>query len=177
MSCGLKTYGAALAALAPGTAATFAIAELDGSATKKITLNRIGVSATKLTAAAVQDVRLTKLSAISTGGTATTATNVPFASNYGVAATAVFRGFTVAPTGGGTVIGAIACEKILTDVITTLMGAIQLVVWDFSNLPVGSRPTLLTAAEAFAVDFNGATPAHAQSMDVYAWWSESPLNS
>lgn len=176
MSCGPQTYGAALAALAPGTSATFAIAELDGSATKKITLNRIAFSATKLTAAAVQDARLTKLSAISTGGTATTATNVPFNSGN-AAATAVFRGFTVAPTGGGTVIGAIACEKILTDVITTLMGAIQVVLWDFSNLPFGSRPQLITAAQAFAIDFNGATPAHAQSMDVYAWWSETPLNS
>jgi len=176
MGCGLRTYGAALPALAPGTAATFAIAELDGSATKKIRLTRIEVSVTKLTAAAVQDLRLTKLSAISTGGTATTGVAVPFDSDN-AAATAVFRGFTVAPTGGGTVIGAIATTKILTDVITTLMGAIQVVAYDFSTLPYASRPTLHTAAQAFAIDFNGATPAHAQSMDVYAWWTEEPLNA
>src|SRR5882672_3543650 len=107
MSCGLKTYGAALTGLVPGVAATFAIAELDGSATKKITLDRIAFSGTQVVAIVIQNLRLTKLSAISTGGTATTATNVPFDS-ANAAATAVFRGFTVAPTGGGTVLGAIA---------------------------------------------------------------------
>lgn len=177
MGCGARSYGSSLVALAPGTAATAAIAELDGSATKMITLNRIAISGTKLTAVAVQDLRLTKLSAISTGGTATTGTNVPFASNYGVAATAVFKGFTVTPTGGGTVLGAIATAKLLLDVITTLMSPPNLVVFDFTNLPFASRPKLLTAAEAFALDFNAATPAHAESLDVFAWWSETPLNS
>ena len=67
MSCGNgKTYGGALPGLLPGTAATFAIAELDGSATKKIRLLRMVVSGSELTAIAVNDLRLTKLSAIST---------------------------------------------------------------------------------------------------------------
>ena len=175
MACGNNTYGASLVALAPGVAATFAIAELDGSATKRITLNRIAINGTKLTAVAVQDLRLTKLSAISTGGTATTGVAVPFVSSL-PAATAVFRGFTVAPTGGGTVIGAIATSKLVLDVITTLM-PMQTVLFDFTGLPFGSRPTLINAAQAFALDFNGATPAHAESLDIYAWWSESPLNS
>lgn len=175
MSCGANTYGSALVALAPGVAATFAIAELDGSATKKITLNRIAINGTKLTAVAVQDLRLTKLSAISTGGTATAGVAVPFTSNLPAAA-AAFRGFTVAPTGGGTVIGAIAASKLVLDVITTLM-PMQTVLFDFTGLPVGSRPTLITAAQAFALDFNGATPAHAESLDIYVWWSESSLNS
>lgn len=176
MSCGLNTYGAALTALAPGTAATFAIAELDGSATKKITLNRIGFSGTQVVALVIQNLRLTKLSSISTGGTATTGTNVPFDSAL-PAATAVFRGFTVAPTGGGTVLGTIANARYFMDIPTTLMSAPVLVVWDFTSLPVGSRPTLRSAAEAFGVDFNGATPAQADILDIYAWWSESPLNS
>ncbi len=171
----LRTYGAALTALAPGVAATFAIAELDGSATKKIRLDRIAISGTKLTAIAVQDCRVTKLSSISTGGTATTATPVPFDSAFS-AATAVFRGFTVAPTGGGVVIAALAVAKLALDVITTLM-PMELLVFDFTNLPVGSRPTLHSAAEALAIDFNGATPAHAESLDIYAWWAEEPLNA
>ena len=177
MSCGARTYGAAVTAIAPGVAATFAIFELDGSATKKIILNKIAISGTVAVAVAVQSLRLTKLSAISTGGTATTGTNVPFASNYGVAATAVFKGYTVAPTGGGTVLGAIASVRFLLDIITTLMSPPELVEFDFRTLPMGSRPTLLTAAEAFALDYNQATPAQAQVLSAYAEWEEVPLNS
>lgn len=175
MSCGAQTYGAALTALNPGTAATAAIAELDGSATKKIRLLRIAISGTKLTAVAVQDVRLTKLSAVSTGGASTVPTPIPF-STTNHTATAVFKGFTTTPTGGGTVLGAIAVAKLSTDVITTLM-PIELVVFDFSTLPLASRPTLLDATQALALDFNGATPAHVESLDIYAWWTEQPLNS
>lgn len=176
--CGQNTFGAGLAALNPGTAATAAIAELDGSATKKIQLLRIAISGTALTGIEIDNLRLVKLSSISTGGVAVAATDVPFASNYGVAPTAVFRGFTTAPTGGGVVIGAIAVAKFTTDVITTLMPPPGPgIVFDFSNLPGNSRPTLLTAAEAFALDFNLGTPAHADSLDIYAWWTEQPLNS
>jgi hypothetical protein len=162
--------------LVPGVAATFAVAELDGSATKKIRLLRMAVSGTKAASMTVQDVRLTKLSTISTGGTATTGIAVPFDS-ANPAATAVFRGFTVAPTGGGTVIGAIASAKLVLDVITTLM-PMELLVWDFSALPASSRPTLHTAAEAFALDYNGGTPpSGAATIDVYTWWTEEPLNA
>jgi len=171
--CGLRTYGAALTGLVPGVAATFAIAELDGSANKKIRLNRIAFSGTQVVAIVIQNLRLTKLSSISTGGTATIATNVPFDSANTVAATAVFRGFTVAPTGGGVVLGAIANQRYFMDIPTTLMAAPEEVVWDFTSLPFKARPTLNNAAEAFAIDINGATPAQADIFDIYAWWSES----
>ena len=174
MACGGRTYGASLTGLLPGTAATFAIAELDGSATKKIILDKITVSGSELTAIAVNDLRLTKLSSISTGGTATTAVAVPFASNL-PAATAVFRGFTVAPTGGGVVVGALAVQKLSLLLIATNLGTA--VEFNFQLLPTGSRPTLLSAAEAFGIDFNGATPANAPNLDIYAWWTEAPINS
>lgn len=175
MGCGARTFGAALPGLLPGTAATFAIAELDGSATKKIRLAKVVISGSELTAIAVNDLRLTKLSSISTGGTATTATNTPFASNYVVAPTAVFRGFTVAPTGGGVVVGAIAVQKLSLLLIATNLGTA--VEFNFQFLPLASRPTLLSASEAFGIDFNGATPANAPNLDIYAWWTEEPLNS
>lgn len=180
--CGARTYGAALVALVPGVAATFAIAELDGSATKKIRLLRIAVAATAATGIHVQDLRLTKLSSISTGGTPTAAAaNVPFASSVDnpPAATAILRGFTVAPTGGGVVVGAIAASKLTLDLITTLMPQPGPgIVWDFSDLPLSSRPTLKSAAEAFGLDYNGATPAAgAASVNIYAWWTEQPLNA
>ena len=100
MACGGsgRTYGASLPGLLPGVAATFAIAELDGSATKKIRLLKMVVSGSELTAIAVNDLRLTKMSSISTGGTATTGVATPFDTAF-PAPTAVFRGFTVAPTG------------------------------------------------------------------------------
>ena len=175
MSCGARTFGAGLAALAPGTSPTFAIAELDGSATKKIRLLRIAVGGTELTALAVNNLRLTKLSSISTGGVATIATVVPFDSANAGLATGVFRGFTTAPTGGGTIIGAITSYKLVTDLVT--LNPIATVTFDFSTLPPASRPTLTTAAQAFALDFNGATPANAPNLDVYAWWTEEPLNA
>lgn len=172
MSCGLRTYGAALPGLLVGTAATFALAELDGSATKKIRLLKVIVSGSELTAIAVNDLRLTKLSSISTGGTATTGVAVPFDS-LNPAASAVFRGFTVAPTGGGVVVGAIAVQKISLLLIATNLGTA--VEFNFERLPAASRPTLRTAAQAFGIDFNGATPANAPNLDVYAWWTEEPL--
>jgi hypothetical protein len=174
MGCGARTYGAALPGLLPGTAATFAIAELNGSATKKIRLLKVVVSGSELTAIAVNDLRLTKLSAASTGGTATIGTAVPFDS-VNPAATAVFRGFTVAPTGGGTVIGAIAVQKLSLLLIATNLGTA--VEFNFERLPSGSRPTLHTAAQGFGIDFNGATPANAPNLDIYAWWTEEPLNA
>lgn len=174
--CGAREYGASISAQAIGTSPTFAIAELDGSATKKIRLTRIAISGTKLTAAAVQDLRLTKLSSISTGGTPVLGVAVPF-NSADPAATGVFRAFTVAPAGGGVVIGAIAGAKLLLDVITTLMAPPNLITFDFSSLPANARPTLRNAAEAFALDLNGATPAHAESLDIYAWWTEEPLNA
>ena len=175
--CGQQTFGGALSAFAPGTAATFAVAELDGSATKKIRLLRMAIAGTALTAIEVDNLRLTKLSSISTGGVATVATATPFDSAFN-AATAVFRGFTTAPTGGGVVLGVIASSKLTTDVLTTLMPPPGPgIIFDFTNLPDSSKPTLHTAAEALALDFNGATPAHADTLSVYAWWSEQPLNS
>jgi hypothetical protein len=87
----------------------------------------------------------------------------------------VFRGFTVAPTGGGTVIGAIAVQKLSLLLIATNLGTA--VEFDFEKLPATQRPTLHTAAQAFALDFNGATPANAANLDIYAWWTEEPLNS
>lgn len=174
MSCGGRVYGASLTGLLPGTAATFAIAELDGSATKKIQLAKIVVSGSELTAIAQNDLRVTILSSISTGGTATIATAVPFVPTD-PAATAVFRGFTVAPTGGGVVVGAIAVQKISLLLIATNLG--NAVVFDFQFLPTASRPTLINATQAIGIDFNGATPANAPNLDIYAWWTEAPLNS
>ena len=174
MGCGGRTYGASLTGLLPGVAATFAIAELDGSATKKIALAKIVVSGSELTAIAQNDLRVTMLSSISTGGTASVATAVPFISTN-PAATAVFRGFTLAPTGGGVVTGAIAVQKISLLLIATVLG--PAIVFDFQLLPIASRPTLINAAQAIGIDFNGATPANAPNLDIYAWWTEAPLNS
>jgi hypothetical protein len=175
MACGAgRTYGASLPGLLPGTAATFAIAELDGSATRKIRLLKVVVSGSELTAIAVNDLRLTKLSSISTGGAATIGVATPFDSAF-PAATAVFRGFTTAPTGGGVVVGALAVQKLSLLLIATNLGTA--VEFNFQFLPASSRPTLHTAAEAFGIDFNGATPANAPNLDIYAWWTEEPLNA
>jgi hypothetical protein len=117
---------------------------------------------------------LTMLSSISTGGTATTGVATPFDS-VNPAPTAVFRGFTVAPTGGGVVIGAIAVQKLSSLRIATNLGSA--VVFDFQFLPASGRPTLHTAAQAIGIDFNGATPANAPNLDIYAWWTEEALNA
>jgi hypothetical protein len=175
MACGAgRTYGAALTALLPGVAPTFAIAELDGSATRKIRLLRMTISGVEATALAVNDVRLTMLSSISTGGVAVGATEVPFDS-LNPAATAVFRGFSTAPTGGGVVIGAIAVQKLTLALATTALP--NAITFDFATLPSSSRPTLHNAAQAIGLDFNGATPANAPNLDIYAWWTEEPLNA
>ena len=171
-------FGASLPGLLPGVAATFAIAELDGSATKKVRLAKVVVSGSELTAIAQNDLRITMMSSISTGGTATTGVATafdPLNQTGANAPTAVFRGFTVAPTGAGVVVGAIAVQKISLVLIATALG--PAVIFDFQFMPLASRPTARTAAQAFGIDFNGATPANAPNLDIYAWWTEEPINA
>jgi hypothetical protein len=173
MACGSgRSYGAALTALNVGVAPTTNIAEISGSATKKIRLTRVAVSGTILTTAQDFDLQLVKESSASTGGVAVTAIDVPFDS-VNPPGTAVVRGFTTSPV-TGTVVGQIAVSKLSLVVAPAVVSS---VVWDFATLSSGNQPTLETAAEAYALTLNGATPGFASSLDIYFWWTEAPLNS
>src|SRR5262245_3679346 len=96
--CGRPTFGASLTALNVGVIIGAPIAELIGSATRKVRLLKMIISGTADTAFDLS-LSLVKESSPSTGGTSTTATAVPFDSAF-PAATAVFNGYTVAPTPG-----------------------------------------------------------------------------
>lgn len=172
-----RTYAAALTAFSAGVAATTTIAELAGSATKKIALLRLALSATILTTAQDFDLQLILESSLSTGGTAVTATGVPFDNGANAITnppTAILKGFTVAPV-AGTLVAAMAVAK-LGAVIAPAAPAAPL-LFDFTNLPITLRPTLRLPTQAFALNFAGATPGAVSSISVYAWWTEDPLNS
>lgn len=166
-----RSYAAALTALNAGTGATTNLAELIGSATRKVRLLKVAVSGTILTAAEDWDLQLRKQSTADTGGTPVAATAVPLDS-VNDAASAVFKGYSAAPT-AGTLVGVIGVAKLPLAIAPAIVAAP--IVFDFSGLPAVERPTLHGIAETLALAANGVTPAHASSVDIYAWWTEEPL--
>jgi hypothetical protein len=171
--CGSQTYMAAFTALNAGTDPTTLLFELVGSATKKVRLLRIVISGTIATTAEDWDLQLTKQSTASTGGTSTSATVVPTDSDNN-AGTAVFKGFTVAPT-AGTLVGVMAVAKLPLAIAPAIVQTP--LIFEFSNVPGRSRPTLHTAAETLGIRANAVDPGNTTSIDCYAFWEEMPLNA
>ena len=168
---GARATFAAAGSFSPGTAATTDIAQIFGSASATVRVLRVGVSATGANAAAYVDTVLSVRSAAPTGGTATTLTNVPYDSKD-VAATAVAKVWTVAPTAGAAV-GSIAAAKLYVPVATASIIAPTL-IFDFGNRP-GRAVVLRGVAQGLVLTFSGATFATtAPTVDFFVEWTEDP---
>lgn len=97
------TYTAVSRSLSPTSANPTDIFTITGSATRTIRVTRMWVAAIQTTAAS-QELDIMIRSTANTGGTSTTSTNVPCDSTNPTA-TATVRGYTVNPTGLGTLVG------------------------------------------------------------------------
>lgn len=168
--CGKPTYAASFTGLDVGVIIGSPIAELIGSATRKVRLLKMVISGTADTAFDL-DLQLIKESSPSTGGTSTTATAVPLDSEFSPA-TAVFKGYTVSPT-PGTPVGTIASAVLSLALAPAIVPAP--IMFDFSRLPILERPTLHTDQECLMLDLG--TASDHTSLDIYAWWTEEPLNT
>ncbi len=162
------TYVSATSARSPGTAATTAIAQLIGSATKTMRLTRVLISFTEATAVAVYNVKLVKTSAAATGGTASTETVLPMDS-ADAAGTGVAKFFTVTPT-AGTLVGVIAVAKLYGS-ITATFTTVDRIEWNFGR--AGAKcPVLRGVAETLEINIGSATPANAGAWDIAWEWTE-----
>ena len=108
--------------------------EVLGSATKTVRVLEVAVQPS-----AAADVTIERNSTAHTGGTSASPALVKADTNS-AAATAVVKTYTVAQTGGGTLVGVVGRVKIAAD---------GLFVWRPGDEDVGERGTLRGAAEAF----------------------------
>lgn len=162
------TYRATFLGLVPAASATDFLT-ITGSATKTVKVTRAECAGTT-TAAATAVIVALKRSAADTGGTSTTATNVPLDS-ISAAATAVVKGYTVNPT-TGTLVGNVAAGLLTTNTVASSA---------FSSMPLsflfggGATPqsiALRGVAQQFALNGNAASLSAGASLACDVEWTE-----
>lgn len=166
---GNATYRATYKNLSVGTAATTNIATIAGSATKTVKVTSIKISGTIATTAENYDAQVNRQSAADTGGTATTAATIDLNdTNNGAATAAAPKFYTAAPT-AGTLVAAICSRKIFFPVAPAEAQQYELLP---QAAPGKQGITLRGTSDVLAVTLNGATPAHASSVDIEFEWTE-----
>ena len=164
------TYFASYKNLSIGTGATTNILTMAGSATKKVTVTRITLSATSTTTAAYFDVLMNRQSAADTGGTATTTATIVKADTTNAAASAVAPLFYTAGPTAGALVGQMAAVKLFAP-ITGTPALVQPVDLTNDNY-YGQGIVLNGVADVLAITVNGVTPGTASSWDVTVQWQE-----
>lgn len=162
------TYGAGMTAATATAAGTGIFWEMCGSASKTIRVQKLVVSGTIATAAKNADVVLTKHSAATTSGTATTLTQVPYDSSSAAGTATNVRFFTVLGT-AGTSVGVIQNGVIFLPLTTSPTFAQPAeFVWRDQD---SEAPTLRGTAQCLTLNF-GTTPTNAPSLLVSVRWTE-----
>lgn len=149
-----------------------------GSATKRVTVQRIVLSCPTLTAATLLDLLVQKCSVAPTGGTlsngvpATAVALTSVAVAGGTAATAVVSAYAVGAT-IGTLIGTLASRRVMGLTATPLAtdGDRSNVVIDFRSVGENSAPALDGVAQALIVKFHTA-PGSTTSMTAEVEYTE-----
>jgi hypothetical protein len=162
-----QTFTAAGVLAVPQTAAGDAVV-ICGSATKTVRIKRVELSGTDATAQSAT-VKAIVRSAANTGGTSTTATNVPRDSNN-AAATAVVKAYTAIPTPGAAVGDVRDSILALPDGATLLAGAP--LAWDFNPSNLTQEVVLRGVAQCFAVNFPNALSTAGASLRWNIDWTE-----
>jgi hypothetical protein len=163
---GMKaSYGASGAKFA-AVAGTTVFAQIFGSATKTVRIQRIYVSGSIATTAINADINITKRTAIGSGGTATTYTGVAKDSNSAASTATNIKVFTAAPT-AGTGGGVIAGQSIFLGVSPALGTP---VVFDWTQLGM-EAPVLRGTGEGLELTF-ATTAGNAATLVVAFEWSE-----
>lgn len=144
---------------------------IEGSATKVVTVKRIIVSGGTLTAVQYIAMNVVKYSTAASGGTATTAPQVPLDSGNGAGTASLVKYYTAAPT-PGTTVGNIASRRVLLQATTAAAGGVPpVVVFDFSDIPNTQGVVLRGIAQGLGLEWPTA-PASAVTMSVEVEWTE-----
>jgi len=162
------TYSAGTTLKTATTAGTAPFFSICGSASKTVRIQRITITGTVASAAIYGDIVLKKTSTATSGGTATTLTDVPFDSNS-TAATAVVKYYTVLAT-AGTSAGVLLTQTAFFPITGTVSMMLPQVVWTWRD-PDAESPTLRGTAQCMEANF-GTTPTNAPTLSVSIAWTE-----
>jgi hypothetical protein len=165
------TYRAATTANVVAAAGAAIFAVIQGSATKKVTVTKVTLSGPTLTAVAYNSFVIEKYSTAPSGGTATALTKVPTDSNYPAATADTVQVYTAAPT-EGTLVGTVACKRVLLQATTAAATGIpDIVTFDFTGRNRDEGIVLNGVAQGLGIAFGGA-PASAVTLGVEIEWTE-----
>jgi hypothetical protein len=166
----LATYRAATAETVVAPADPTAFFLITGSASKDVLVRKIAVSGATLTAVAYNSYVVEKFSTAFSGGTATALTKVPTDSRFAASTVGTCQVYTAAPT-EGTLVGTLACRRVLLQATTAAAGGQpEVVEFDFTTVD-GGGILLRGVAQAVGLAFGG-DPASAVTVGVEVEWQE-----
>lgn len=144
---------------------------IEGSATKTITIKRIAVSGTTLTAVQYLAINVAKYSTAASGGTATSAPLVPVDSTFAAATAAFVKYYTAVPT-PGTLVGNIATNRTLAQATTAAAAGLpDDFLFDFGDMPETKGVVLRGTAQGLGLIWTVA-PATTPTVAVDIEWTE-----
>jgi hypothetical protein len=161
------TYSAGTTAATATAAGTGVFFSLCGSASKTVQVQRLSISGTVATGAKNGDVIVSRTSAATSGGTATTLTAGPFDSNA-AAATAVAKFYTVLAT-AGTLAAVVDTGELYLPLTGT--GTSSTPLWWRWRDTDSQSPTLRGTAQCLEAKF-GTTTTNAPTLAVSVVWTE-----
>ena len=144
---------------------------IEGSATKTVTVKRIVVSGFSLTDIAYAAINVVKYSTAASGGTATTAPQIPLDTANAAGTASLVKYYTAAPT-PGTTVGNIASRRVLLqDTTAAAAGIPNIVEFNFGDIPHSHGVVLRGIAQGLGLEWPVA-PATAVTMSVDVEWTE-----
>lgn len=166
----IPTYRAATTATVTIATNNEAFFLIEGSATKDVIVQKILFSGGTLTAVEYNSLVVEKFSTAFSGGTATNLTKVPLDSNFAAATAASCKVYTAVPT-EGTLVGTIACRRVLLEANTAAAGSsASYVEFDFTDLD-GGGVVLHGVAQGLGLAFS-TDPGSAVLAGVEVQWKE-----
>lgn len=166
----LRTYRAATTATVVAPADPTSFFYLSGSSSRDVLVRKIAVSGATLTDIAYNSYVVEKFSTAHTAGTATALVKTPTDSLFGAATASLCQVYTAAPT-EGTLVGTIACRRVLLqDTTAAAAGIPDIVEFDFTTLD-GGGILLRGIAQGVGLAF-GEDPATAVTVGVEVEWQE-----
>lgn len=163
-----QTYSAVVIGLTPAASATDLIT-ITGSASRTVEVQNVTCTGVSTAAATGTLVGLLRSTA-NTGGTSSAVTATPLISTAPTA-TATVLSYTANPT-TGTLVGNVRANYISTTTATSTAVAATPMVWDFNQASPVMPPTLIGAANVFAINGNGATFASGTAFTCTVTWTE-----
>lgn len=168
-----RTYRAAsMVPFVPAVTADRAWFVIGGSASTVVTVKRVVVTGSTLTAVAYIAVNAVRYSTATTGGTSTNLPQVVMDTNSAAGSSAQVRTYTAVPT-DGTLVGTIASRRVLMQATTAVASGPlhEEIIFDFGNLADTQGLVLRGTTQEMALRFPVA-PATTPTLTVEVEWTE-----